>query len=150
VRRVTVKRRPVLTTLVTIAVIPILIGLGARWSATSEIAQLQAANAALAVENSNYRTATNELTTQIQSLEGIVNQVDARTPFDVNAGARESKQPAAPAARPAVGSPQASALSNVLSTFTSPEDLFGVLRDLLQGLEDRLRSARSKTEKPAK
>jgi len=40
------------------------------------------------------------------------------------------------------------AISNVISTsFTSPEDTFGVLRTLLQGLENRLRNVRKDVER---
>ena len=41
---------------------PVLIGLGAKWSARAEIDQLRATNAALQVENGSYRAATGELT----------------------------------------------------------------------------------------
>ena len=41
--------------------VPILIGLGARWSATTEIDRLRNANSLLQVENGSYRAATGEL-----------------------------------------------------------------------------------------
>ena len=57
--------------------LPVLIGLGARWSALAEIAQLRATNATLEVENGNFRANTGELTTQIQSLESVIDDLGA-------------------------------------------------------------------------
>ena len=69
VRRVTISLRAVVTSVTAVLMLPVLIGLGARWSALAEIAQLRATNATLDVENSNFRANTGELTAQIQSLE---------------------------------------------------------------------------------
>src|SRR4029077_9289480 len=63
-------------------VMPILIGLGAKWSAQSEIDQLRKQNATLEVENGNFRAATGELTTQIQSLETVVEDLGAHAVVD--------------------------------------------------------------------
>src|SRR5438046_421668 len=62
--------------------VPILMGLGAKWSAGAEIAELRGANTALQVENGSYRAATGELTTQIQSLEDVINDLGARSRLD--------------------------------------------------------------------
>ena len=151
VRRFTLSLRPTLVTLTILAALPILMGLGARWSARTEIKQLQASNSALQIENSSYRTATGELTGQIQSLEGVVDDLGERAKLDPAAARAMQKLPAAVRSR-AIGGPAAgSALSNlssVLSTsLTSPEDTFGVLRDLLQGLESRLNFVRRDVER---
>jgi murein DD-endopeptidase MepM/ murein hydrolase activator NlpD len=56
--------------------------------------------------------------------------------------------PAVVKARAAGGEMQTSAaISNVLSSFSSPEDTFGVLRNLLQGLENRLSYVRRNVER---
>jgi hypothetical protein len=47
VRRLTISRRPAVLIACTVFSIPVLIGLGARWSARAEIAALETANAAL-------------------------------------------------------------------------------------------------------
>src|SRR5262245_48903650 len=150
VRHVTFRRGPVAAALALAVALPILIGLGARWSASAEIDRLRTANAALAVENSSYRQATGELTTQIQSLEGVVNELGARSPLDA-AAARGPRKPAAAPVSTTTGDSTAanSALSNVLSTISSPEDTFGALRQLLRNLGNRLRFARGETT-PAK
>ena len=149
VRRVTFRLGRLFGGLLIAILIPILIGLGARWSASSEIDRLRTANAALAVENGSYREATGELTTQIQSLEGVVNELGARSAFDLNAAQRTPKPQASPS-RATGGALPNSALSNVLSTISSPEDMFGILRELLRGLENRLRFARGETGTPSK
>ena len=52
---------PAIIAVATVMSIPVLIGLGARWSARSEIQQLQSTNAALRMENDSYKVATGEL-----------------------------------------------------------------------------------------
>jgi murein DD-endopeptidase MepM/ murein hydrolase activator NlpD len=133
-----------------ILALPILIGLGARWSAGSEIDQLKVANARLLAENGNYRAATGELTTQIQSLEGVINDLGQRAAVDPEQARAMQKLPAMVKAR-AVGGitkPNA-AIADVVSSLSSPEDTFGVLRELLRGLESRLTSVRKNVEQRA-
>jgi murein DD-endopeptidase MepM/ murein hydrolase activator NlpD len=149
VRRVTVSLRAVAMTVVSALLLPVLIGLGAKWSAGLEIHQLRATNDALQVENGNFRETTGELTTQIQSLEGVIDELGARSALDPAQARAMAKLPAVVKARAAGGTSDASAaISNVLSTsFISPEDTFGVLRTLLQGLESRLRNVRKDVER---
>jgi hypothetical protein len=148
VRRVTISLRMVGAVLSIIVGLPILIGLGAKFNADYELQQLKASNEALSVENTNYRETTGELTTQIQSLEGVIEELGDRSKLDPEQARAMSELPAVVKARAAGGvSPQtqqsAAAISNILSSsFVSPEDTFGALRTLLQGLESRLRNVR--------
>ena len=126
----------------------------AHWSRRSlessiERHQLQTTNSALEIENGNYRETTGELTTQIQSLEGVIDELGARSALDPAQARAMAKLPAVVKARAAGGTAQTNAaISNVISTsFTSPEDTFGVLRTLLQGLESRLRNVRKDVER---
>jgi len=148
VRRFTLSLRPAIAICLAVASLPILMGLGARWKAEYAIDQLRAANTALEVENASYRSATGELTSQIQSLEGVVDDLGTRANLDPAAASAIRKLPAAIRQR-AVGGPMAtSVLSSVLTTsLTSPEDTFGALRDLLQGLESRLNFVRHDVER---
>jgi murein DD-endopeptidase MepM/ murein hydrolase activator NlpD len=147
VRRFTLSVRPALTVCVVLAALPILMALGAKWKAQYAIEQLRTANSALEVENASYRTATGELTSQIQSLEGVIDDLGARATLDPAAAHAIQKLPAAVRQRATGGPAAASMLSSVLSTsLTSPEDTFGVLRDLLQGLESRLNFVRHDVE----
>jgi len=143
-RRLTVNLRPAIASVCGVMMVPILIGLGARWSATTEIDRLRNANSLLQVENASYRAATGELTTQIQSLEGVIDDLGSRASLDPAAAHAMQKLPAVVKSRAAGGtSPANAALANVLATSLSlPEDTFGALRDLLQGLENRLRYVR--------
>jgi murein DD-endopeptidase MepM/ murein hydrolase activator NlpD len=148
VRRFTLSLRPTLVTLAVLASLPILMGLGARWKAQSDMEQMRASNSALQIENASYRSATGELTSQIQSLEGVVDDLGERAKLDPAAARAMQKLPAAVRSRATGGPLAASALSSVLSTsLTSPDDTFGVLRDLLQGLESRLNFVRRDVER---
>ena len=82
VRRGTVSLRPFASAVAFILMLPVLVGLGARWSARSEIDQLRSTNAVLEIENGSYRVATGELTTQIQSLESVINDLGERAHLD--------------------------------------------------------------------
>ncbi len=149
VRRVTISLRIVSVIASLVVGLPILVGLGAKWSGTQELVQLESSNAALMLENTNYRETTGELTTQIQSLEGVIDELGARSALDPAQAKAMSRLPAVVKAKAAGGSAtQNAAISNILSTsFTSPEDTFGVLRTLLQGLESRLRNVRKDVER---
>jgi murein DD-endopeptidase MepM/ murein hydrolase activator NlpD len=148
-RRVTVSLRSVVAVVTSVLMLPVLIGLGAKWSAGIDIHQLRSANHALQVENGNFRETTGELTTQIQSLEGVIDELGARAALDPAQAKAMQKLPALVKAKAAGGTSDTSAaLSNVLSTsLVSPEDTFGVLRSLLQGLESRLRNVRKDVER---
>jgi murein DD-endopeptidase MepM/ murein hydrolase activator NlpD len=132
-----------------VLMLPVLMGLGAKWSAQSEIDQLRTANFALEIENGNYRTTTGQLTGQIQSLGNVVDELGTRSELDPAQARAIQKLPAVVKARAMGGTSFTSAaLSNVLSTsMTSPDDTFGVLRNLLTGLENRLSSVRRDVEK---
>jgi murein DD-endopeptidase MepM/ murein hydrolase activator NlpD len=149
VRRVGISLRPALVAVVGILALPVLIGLGAKWSARAEIAQLRAENSLLRVENGSYRTATGDLTGQIQSLESVINDLGTRSALDPAQARAIQKLPAVVKARAVGGTtttPPGSAVAQVLSSLSSPEDTFGVLRDVLQGLENRLRYVRRDVE----
>jgi murein DD-endopeptidase MepM/ murein hydrolase activator NlpD len=148
VRRLTIGLRTTIACVIGVLALPVLIGLGAKWSAEAEIGQLRATSSALQVENGNYRETTGELTTQIQSLETVIDDLGARAALDPAQARAMQQLPAVVKARAAGGEMQTSAaFSNVLSSFSSPEDTFGVLRNLLQGLENRLSSVRRNVER---
>jgi murein DD-endopeptidase MepM/ murein hydrolase activator NlpD len=151
VRRVTISLRMIGVALTIVVGLPILIGLGAKWSGETELHTLRTSNEALTVENTNYRETTGELTTQIVSLEGVIDELGARSTVDPAQARAMSKLPAVVKARAAGGTTQqtqqTAAISNILSSsFVSPEDTFGALRTLLQGLESRLRNVRKDVE----
>jgi len=157
VRRLTVSLRAVFGVGMVVVVLPLLMGLGAKWSSDLQVRHLQITADELQAENGNFRETTGELTSQIQSLEQVINELGTRSALDPAQARAMQKLPAVVKARAAGGSsastaPRGSAastaFSNVLSTsFVSPEDTFGVLRTLLQGLESRLRNVREDVER---
>jgi murein DD-endopeptidase MepM/ murein hydrolase activator NlpD len=149
VRSATISLRPAVLIVVGAFMLPILIGLGARWSARTEIKEVLTANARLEEENGSYRAATGALTTQIQSLENVIDDLGSRATLDPAQARAMQKLPAVVKARAAGGAQTSSAaVAAVLPTaLTSPEDTFGVLRDLLGGLESRLRNVRDDVER---
>jgi len=147
VRRVTISFRMAALGAATVLLLPVLIGMGAKWSAAAELRQLQSSNGALRVENGNFRETTGELTTQIQSLEDVIEDLGVRSQLDPAQARAMAKLPAVVKARAAGGTTQPNAMASVISSsITSPEDTFGVLRGLLQGLESRLRNVRKDVE----
>jgi murein DD-endopeptidase MepM/ murein hydrolase activator NlpD len=129
--------------------LPVLVGLGARWSASTEIEQLRASNAALEIENSSYRAATGELTTQIQSLESVIDDLGARSQMAPEQMRAMQKLPAIVKSRATGGNVQPNATVSEIAraAFATPEDTFGILKDLLTGLENRLRFVRHDVER---
>jgi murein DD-endopeptidase MepM/ murein hydrolase activator NlpD len=149
-RQVTVSLRATVAVVVSIMTLPVLIGLGAKWSSRSEIDQLRVSNSSLTVENGSYRAATGELTAQIQSLESVIEDLGSRATLDPAQARAMAKLPAIVKTRAAGGSNVAAspAMTQIATAaLTSPEDTFGVLRDLLQGLESRLRYVRRDVER---
>jgi murein DD-endopeptidase MepM/ murein hydrolase activator NlpD len=148
VRRATISLRPALAVVGFLLMLPVLVGLGAGWSAKSEIEQLRTSKSALEVENGSYRAATGELTTQIQSLESVIDDLGARSRLDPAQARAMQKLPAVVKSRATGGTvePIAAVSEVAKAAFSTPEDTFGVLKDLLQGLENRLRFVRRDVE----
>jgi murein DD-endopeptidase MepM/ murein hydrolase activator NlpD len=148
VRRLNVSLRPAVAVALGILSMPVLMGLGAKWSARTEIAHLKSVNTLLEVENGNYRQATGELTGQIQSLEGVIDDLGARATLAPEQARAMQKLPAIVKTRAAGGTSESSlAIADVVASLSSPEDTFGVLRDLLRGLESRLNYVRRTVER---
>jgi murein DD-endopeptidase MepM/ murein hydrolase activator NlpD len=143
VRRFTVGLRPALLVLSAVIGLPVLIGMGAAWKAKADVADIFATNATLELELSNYRGATEALTGQIQGLQTALDDLGGQAALDPALKSAMDKLPAIVKSRAmGGGSPDASALA-MLPGLNSPEDTFGLLRDLLQGLETRLQSVQS-------
>jgi murein DD-endopeptidase MepM/ murein hydrolase activator NlpD len=148
VRRGTLSLRPFVSAVAFILMLPVLVGLGARWSARSEIEHLRSTNAALEIENGSYRVATGELTTQIQSLESVINDLGQRAHLDPAQARAMQRLPAFVKSRATGGNVQQNAAVSEIAkaALSTPEDTFGVLKDLLKGLESRLSFVRRDVE----
>jgi murein DD-endopeptidase MepM/ murein hydrolase activator NlpD len=155
VRRVTVSARPAVAVACAMVTLPVLIGVGAAWKAKSDVAGLYSNQQALELENSSYRTATTELSGQIESLQSAISDLGARAALDPTLARTMEKLPALVKSRAMGGNvapterskQQDSTYARTLSALSNPEDTFGLLRSLLEGLESRLQSVRTNVEK---
>lgn len=147
VRRFTISVKPVLFTLVTIVTLPILIGTGAALKAKHDVASLFASHATLELENANYRAATEQLAGQITALQTAMSDLGAKAALDPSLQNSMDKLPAVVKNR-AMGGPTANTvLALAAPGLGSPENTFGLLKDLLEGLESRLQTVRSDVDK---
>jgi murein DD-endopeptidase MepM/ murein hydrolase activator NlpD len=147
VRRFTIRLKPIVLTAVTIVTLPILIGTGAAMKANYEVAHLYESHAILEFENANYRTATEQLAGQIMALQTAMSDLGAKAALDPSLQKSMDKLPAVVKSR-AMGGPTANTtLALVTPGLSSPENTFGLLKDLLSGLEDRLQTVRSDVNK---
>ena len=147
VRRFTISLRPALIAVVTALGLPMLIGMGAAWKAKADVAHLFVAASTLELENANYRAATEALAGQIVALQTTMSDLGAQAALDPSLQNSMDKLPAF-VKNSAMGGPGAgAALTSMTPGLTSPENTFGLLKDLLHGLESRLQLVRSDVNK---
>lgn len=147
VRRFTVSVKPVLITVVTVVTLPMLIGLGAALKARYEVASLFQSHEILEFENANYRAATEQLAGQIMALQTAMSDVGTKAALDPSLQNSMDKLPAVVKSR-AMGGPTATTALNLMAPgLGSPENTFGLLKDLLEGLDSRLQTVRSNVDK---
>jgi murein DD-endopeptidase MepM/ murein hydrolase activator NlpD len=137
VRRFTISLWPVLGGVAFAFAIPVLIGLGARWSARSTIADLERQTIALHIENASYREATGQLAGQISSLQAAVDSLGIQAAVDPKAGRAMGKLPEGVKSR-AMGGGGFGATPAFLGNMLAPDLTFGVLSDLLGTMASRL------------
>jgi murein DD-endopeptidase MepM/ murein hydrolase activator NlpD len=142
IRRLTLSLRPTLAVTGLVFALPVLIGLGARWSGVAELDHLRVSNAALREENISYRAATGELTGQISALQAALTDLSAQAHLDPTTAKAFSKLPAVVRGQ-AMGGASEAQTQALLAAMRSPEDTFGVLKDLLGNLERRLSLVRT-------
>lgn len=146
VRRLTVVRRPVVLAFLGILSVPVLIGLGARWSGQAKIDQLALQSEELRIENESYRAATGELATQISTLQTAMSELGEDAKLDPAVKRAIDNLPALVRNR-AMGGGGLSATAPKSASLTSPDTTFGILQGLLGSLEARLETVRSGVEK---
>ena len=144
IRRFTLPLGPTVATTVTVLALPILIGLGARWSARAALDELTTTNARLTVENANYREATGQLSSQISSLQAAVDEIGVTAAVDPAASRAMEKLPAAVRSRAMGGGVAGSVLGSALG---SGDTAFSVMRDVLGAIEHRLDAVRTGVER---
>jgi murein DD-endopeptidase MepM/ murein hydrolase activator NlpD len=153
VRRATLSARPVVAVACAVVTLPVLIGVGAAWKAKSDVSTLYVNQQALEAENASYRAATAALSGQIESLQSAIADLGARAALEPSLARTMDKLPALVKARAMGGVAQAKpdtdqeAYAKTLSALAAPEDTFGLLRGLLEGLQDRLHVVRRNVER---
>jgi murein DD-endopeptidase MepM/ murein hydrolase activator NlpD len=136
VRRFTISLLPTLGGIACVFALPVLIGMGARWSARTTINDLERSTIALQIENASYREATGQLAGQISSLQAAVDSLGIQAAVDPNAGRAMDKLPAVVKSRAMGGGLGATPV--LLGNFFTPDLTFGVLSDLLGTMASRL------------
>ena len=149
VHRFTVGLRPGLALVLLAFSLPVLIGLGARWSATSELAFLRQANAELRDENRSFRAATGELTGQIGELQTVITDLNEQEQFDPATRIAMAKLPALVRSQARGGTDREQTRALFASAMRSPDDTFGILKGMLGSLERQLSVVRVDVERRA-
>ena len=146
VRRFAVAPVPLLAGTTAVLALPVLIGVGAIWGAQSRISELQATNALLRMESDSYKAATGELAAQITVLQSAVDQIGAQA--DVAPEVERAMRQLPRRVRERAMGGEAGISAPVLSgAFGAPDTAFGVLRDILGVIEQRLASVRTDVER---
>jgi murein DD-endopeptidase MepM/ murein hydrolase activator NlpD len=152
VRRFTVSLRPTLALVALVLGLPVLVGLGARWSARAEIAALRTTAVTLEAENNIFRGMSKELTDQIGAVQDAVTHLSEESKLDPDSARALARLPAfvRTGAMGGANSANTPIARSVLSpSLASPEDTFGMLRELLGRLGSSLDLVRDDVEKRA-
>jgi murein DD-endopeptidase MepM/ murein hydrolase activator NlpD len=147
VRRLTLSLWPTLAAVAGLFALPVLIGMGARWSALASVSDVRSANAALQVENASYREATGQLAEQISALQTAVDELGDRATVDPSASRAMDKLPAVVKSRAMGGAATGGIAPMLKSGLGSPDTVLGVLSDLLGVIGSRLDSVRDSVER---
>jgi murein DD-endopeptidase MepM/ murein hydrolase activator NlpD len=148
VRRLTISLRPLMVGACFVVALPILIGLGAAWKAKSDVAGLRSSHATLELENANYRSATDALSSQITSLHAAISDLGQQSTLDPNLARAMDRLPPMVKSRALGGStPGMQSAQNALSSMANLEDTFGLLRTLLAGIESGLQVVRKSVDR---
>jgi murein DD-endopeptidase MepM/ murein hydrolase activator NlpD len=127
--------------------LPVLVGLGAALKAKGDVAEPFRSRATLEIENASYRAATEALAGQISALQTTITDLGAKAALDPQLQSAMDSLPAVVKSR-AMGGPNTGATLAVLTPgLSTPEDTFGLLRDLLEGLESRLHLVRADVDR---
>jgi murein DD-endopeptidase MepM/ murein hydrolase activator NlpD len=149
VRRLAVRRRPLFLSAMAVLAVPVVLalaGIGIGQASQAEYDALKLANENLRIENDSYREATGELAEQVATLQTALAQLGDSS-IDPATLAAIEKLPAVVRSRAMGGSTLQGAMAKQIASTSTPATTFGVLRDLLGSLEDRIDTVRSRVEK---
>lgn len=142
-REFSVPLLPAFAAVLSVITLPVLIGLGARWSASARISELESRNVVLEMENASFREATGELASQISALQNAVDDIGVRAKVDPEAERAMSRLPERVRSRAMGGA----SLTTPLLGGGFSENAFGVMRELLGVIEQRLASVRDNVDR---
>ena len=77
-RRFTIGARPAIAVACAVVTLPVLAGVGTAWKARRDVAHVYASEQSLRTENASYRSATAELTGQIEALQAAIADLGSR------------------------------------------------------------------------
>ncbi len=137
-RSVSLPLVPVLVVGCVLASFPVLVGLGAAWKAKTDVADLLAGRETLEIENASYRAATESLAGQVGELQSAIADLGAKSALDPNLAKALNTLPALVKARAMGRGAEVGRATRTLSSLANPDDTFGLIRTLLEGLESRL------------
>ena len=143
VRRFNLSLRPTVAVVLGAFSLPVLIGLGARWSASAELDHLRSATGVLRQENASFRTATGELTGQIAQLQEAIGALSVQGQLDPATRTALSTLPALVRNQAKGGAVSEDTRAILAAATNSPEDAFGLLRSALGSLEKHLSVTRA-------
>ena len=143
VRRLTLSRRTAMMAATCLASVPLFLGLGAGGASPVELEAVKLANDSLKIENESYRVATGELAEQISTLQTALSQLSEQAELDPAARQALAKSAVVLKSRAAGG---AAIPMPVMTATASAEGTFGILKNLLGALENRLASVKTKVE----
>ena len=146
VRRFTIPVWPTTAVIAFALALPILIGLGARWSARATVETLSTENATLKFENESYREVTGQLADQIAALQEAVDEIGITASVDPAAARAMERLPNIVKSR-AMGGSAMSATDLIGDAFGPGDGAFSVMRELLGAIESRLDAVRVGVEK---
>jgi len=152
VRRVTIRLRPFALAMFAVLAFPVLVGVGLRVSATTEVNHLRVSNSTLEQENASYREATGALTTQIESLQSAISELGLRSRVDPVSARAMEKLPSAVKNRAEGGTSVAGASAMLTppafsaASTSSLDQTFTMLRNVLGSLEGHLSIVRRNVE----
>ena len=146
VRRFTIPVWPTTAVIAFALALPILIGLGARWSARATVETLSTENATLKFENESYREVTGQLADQIAALQEAVDEIGITASVDPAAARAMERLPNIVKSR-AMGGSAMSATDLIGDAFGPGDGTFSVMRELLGAIESRLDAVRVGDEK---
>jgi murein DD-endopeptidase MepM/ murein hydrolase activator NlpD len=122
---------------------PVLFIAGSSWGARAVIADLLRQNAALQVENANYRDATAQLASQLSNLQEAADTLRATAEVDPQAAKAMERLPASITHRAMGGG----VLRGVTEAMGASDPVFGVVGDVLRIVETQLDKVRPGAER---